>query len=320
MNIIRLAHADSGLSGYLVLDGTDVPAFGGIRVVPYPDDESCRTDAEHLARAMTRKCAFHGIPGCGGKATIRAERLVDRLKSIQQIARAINDLDGKFYAGPDLGFDNRDIAELATHTPFVSTEDTAAATARGVQRAMEAACDHLAIDRSRSTVIVQGLGSVGRLVALSLIGPGTRVLGWDPDTNARDRARTDGVEIMDNPEVLTTACDIVCPCGPGGVIDMTVARQLECRAIVGAANNILADDSVAGILHERGILFVPDFVANGGGVIRGSWVHLRGTPGTNAEIDAIYSRTRALLARAAAHDVAPLEAAIHARPQHDTRP
>jgi glutamate dehydrogenase/leucine dehydrogenase len=80
--------------------------------------------------------------------------------------------------------------------------------------------------------------------------------------------------------------------------------------IVGAANNILAADSVAVQLKDSGILFVPDFVSSGGGVVRGAWVHLRGTPGTDKEVEAIFDRTRVLLAESAEKNVPPLEVAL----------
>lgn len=310
MRVIDLSHPESGLRGFIVLHSTRLgPAFGGVRLSRYPDDEACRADAERLAEAMTFKCAYHEIPGGGGKAAVRADLITDRAAAVRAIGRAVDALAGAFFTGPDTGMTAEDIAVLAETTAYVSTEDVTDATAHGVLAAIRAACDHAGVALDGATVAVQGLGAVGAELARRLLGLGTTVLGTDVDASARKRSSADGVRVLPPEGFLETECDVLAPCALGGVIDDDVARRIRARVVAGAANNQLASDAVAATLASRKVLWVPDFAANGGGVIRGAWVHLRGTPGSEAELDAIYERIGRTLTDADARGITPLEAA-----------
>ena len=162
MRVIDLNLPVAGLRGFLVLHSTHLgPAFGGIRLARYDSDESCRADAKRLAEAMTCKCAYHEIPGGGGKAAVRADLIIDRRLAMRTIGEAIESLGGDFFTGPDTGMTADDIALLAATTRYVSTEDVTDATARGVLAAIRAACDHAGVRLEGSTVAVQGLGAVG---------------------------------------------------------------------------------------------------------------------------------------------------------------
>ena len=76
--------------------------------------------------------------------------------------------------------------------------------------------------------------------------------------------------------MVATECDVYAPCAVGGVIDAVTVEQLSCRVVAGAANNQLADPALADRLHERGILYAPDFVINSGGVLHGAGLELLG--------------------------------------------
>jgi len=311
MRVIDLDAPDIGLRGFLVLHSTTLgPAFGGIRLSRYDDDRSCRADAERLAEAMTWKCAYHEIPGGGGKAAIRADLIIDRPAVIRAIAEVVESLDGEFFTGPDTGMTEDDITLLAATTRHVSTEDVTDATARGVLAAIRAGCDHAGIQLDGCAVAVQGLGAVGAELARRLLRAGATVVGTDVDRDACNRSASEGVRILSPDRFVETPCDVLSPCALGGAISPHNVGKLRARVIAGAANNVLAHPSVADSLEERGIICVPDFVANGGGVIRGAWVHLRGTPGSDEELDAIYDRVRDTLADAAARATTPLASAL----------
>ena len=174
--------------------------------------------------------------------------------------------------------------------------------------AIEAACAHADVPLRGARVHVQGLGEVGARVAVALAGRGADVAGWDVDAGARERAAASGIAVVDAPDLLVRPCDVAVPCALGGAVDDAVARELRCRVLVGAANNLLARPGLASRLAERGIVHVPDFVANAGGVVRGALAHL-GHPDPDAEVDAIGERTARLLDEAARRGVTPMEAA-----------
>ncbi len=309
MEFVPLEDSRSGLRGVIALDARRAgPAFGGIRMRPYADDDACRADAARLAEAMTFKCAFHDLPGTGGKCVVRADCVRDRGAAIEALARAIDALDGRFFTGPDVGFGADDVERLARLSRFVTTECVSDATARGVVAAIEAACAHAGVDLPRARVRVQGLGEVGLRVAQMLGRRGADVAGWDVDAAARERAARAGVRVVDDPDVLLEACEVAVPCALGGAVDARVVEALRCRVLAGAANNVLEHEALADRLHERGIVHVPDFVANAGGVVRGALAWL-GHPRPDAEVDAIGRRTAALLAESARRAVAPLRVA-----------
>jgi glutamate dehydrogenase/leucine dehydrogenase len=115
---------------------------------------------------------------------------------------------------------------------------------------------------------VIGVGKVGWPVVRSLLGAGARVVAFDPDTIAARRAGAAGAELADSAgKLLGLQLDVLCPCAIGGLIDDDIARRLRCRVLCGCANNQLAADATARVLAERGILYVPDFLANCGGLI-----------------------------------------------------
>ena len=311
MKIIDLNDDASGLRGAIVLHSTRLgPAFGGIRIANYPDADACQADAVRLAAAMTRKVTFHDIPGGGGKAAVMAGDIIDRPRALARIGEAVNALAGMFFTGPDSGFSRDDVELLTRATRYVSTEDVTVATARGVAQSIRAACDHAGITLSAAHAAVQGVGAIGLEVVRFLLGAGAGVVAADVDGAQAARARALGAQVIPAEQILSQPCDLLCPCALGGVIDHDFAGSLDCKIVVGAANNILVDDAVAHTLAARGIVFVPDFVSNGGGVIRGAWVHLRGTPGTDDEIDAIYGRTRSLLSGAQTRGDTPLAEAV----------
>lgn len=309
--IVHLSDPAIGLSGYLAIHSTLLgPAFGGIRMIPYPNLELCQADAVRLAEAMTRKCAFHEIPGGGAKVALDRGAVKDRAAVMRALGDMVESMEGSFFTATDTGTTPDDLDIIAERTRYVSKEQVTEATAAGFLHAIRAACKTLEKPIEGLRVAVQGLGAIGMRAAVSLLGEGASVTGSDTDAAICKRAAELGIAVAPTDQIIYAECDLLAPCALGGVIDSSSVGNLRCSMIVGAANNILAAESVAGELKNRGILFVPDFVSSGGGVIRGAWAHLRGTPGTDQEVDAIYDRTISLLAEADKRDVPPLIAAL----------
>ena len=140
-------------------------------------------------------------------------------------------------------------------------------------------------------VLVQGLGAVGALLAQQLDAAGAEVLVSDVDA-----ARTDGFTAVAPDDVIGTECDVYAPCAVGGTITAATVEQLRCSIVAGAANNQLAAPALADRLHERGILYAPDYVINSGGVLHGTGLELLGWDQT--QLDAAPARPRRHAARA----------------------
>ncbi len=294
--VIELSDPAIGLQGFVVIHTTAPgPAFGGCRVIGYDSPESCRADAIRLAEAMTYKFLINGMPGGGGKIAVMRGAIRDRRAVMHAIGDAIEALDGSYYSGPDSGLTPVDLAAIAERTSHVATEDLGPAAADGVVHAIRATAEHCGVALDGMRTAIQGLGAVGLPVASALIKAGGRVVGADVDAAARARAKSAGVELIEPGRLLHQTCELWSPCGLGGVLNRSSARRLDCKTVVGAANNQLADGDAVGILHARGIVFVPDFLANSGAAIRGAWRQLRGTPGTDDEVAAIYDTTLRLL-------------------------
>ena len=172
-----------------------------------------------------------------------------------------------------MGTSVADLAVIATVAPWVSCnhEDPSPATALGVFHAIAAAVRHvLGRDLSGVRVTVQGAGHVGSVLAGLLADQGAVVGVADVDARRADavarqrRWRRRG----GRRRAHARPCDVFAPCASARVLRPRLDRELRCRLVVGAANDVLAERSCAERLADRGIVYVPDFVSNAGGVLQ----------------------------------------------------
>ena len=266
----------AGLDMVIAIDSTRRgPALGGCRWRMYPDRHSVRREAEQLARAMTRKAAMAHLSLGGGKAVVLGDPRVRTHEQLVAFGRFVDSLGGRYVTGADMGTDQEAMASIREATRWVTglpsrlggCGDPGPSTALGVRMAIERACWHEHLELVGATVAVQGVGSVGGTLARLLYDRGARVRACDPDPDALARL-PEGIECVPCDELLEQPCDVFAPCGPGGVIDAELAGSLECRIVCGAANNPLSASAASVRMQERGILYVPDFIANAGGLIR----------------------------------------------------
>ena len=258
------------------------PAGGGTRLKSYPDVETALQDAIRLAEAMTYKFAVPGIPYGGAKAVIAVRNDFDgpaRPPLLRRYGALVHQLGGLFYTGPDVGTSSADMDIIAeTGTPFVfgrspargGAGSTGPATAMGVFAGIQVACEHLfgEVTLRGRRVLVQGTGSVGSALINYLCAAGAQVAFSEVDDGAIRRFRDElGLQFISPEAVYTNECDIFAPCAMGGVLNANTIPQLECRAVVGGANNQLADARDAERLQARGILYAPDYVVNVGGAM-----------------------------------------------------
>ncbi|WP_232667069.1 Glu/Leu/Phe/Val dehydrogenase dimerization domain-containing protein [Pseudonocardia sp. TRM90224] len=299
------------------------PAIGGLRIQPYPSLSAAVTDALRLSKAMTLKTAAAGLPLGGGKAVmLPPPTSSDRRARMHALGRMVERLEGGFVVGEDVGTTPQDMDWIAERTNCVTGRspaqgglgDPSPATAETVFGAVRSAYELVSgsPDLTGCTVGVLGVGKVGAALAALVAEAGAQVVVADTDADrAHDVAAATGARVVPVDGFATRPLDVFAPCAGGQVLSRTTVDGLRCRAVVGAANNQLTDDSVAELLHSRGILYVPDFIANCGGVIFNGADHLGLDPQTiGTDLKAAVERTTELLRTAIADDVPPLTVAL----------
>jgi leucine dehydrogenase len=294
----------------------------------YPDSRSAVRDALRLSRAMTFKSAVAGLPLGGGKGVIALPpgssppTGEERRAVLLDFGETIETLGGAYITAEDVGTSEPDMRAISEITPHVSglavdsggSGDPSPWTALGVEAAIRVACERAfgtASLEGRSVAVV-GVGHVGGPLAELLAEGGAKLVLADIDTSRRELADRLGAEWTDPATALTADVDVLAPCALGGVLNGDTVPQLRCRVIAGAANNQLAAESVGELLAARGILWIPDFVANAGGVVNIS-VELEpegyATERAETRVRAVGDTVRTVLDHADAVGTTPLAAA-----------
>lgn len=317
----------SGLYTLVAIHSTERgPSLGGCRMWSYADSWLAVRDVLRLSRAMTFKAAVADLPLGGGKGVIAVPgggRLpaARRRAALLDFADLVESAQGRYITAEDVGTSSRDMALIATGTAHVAglargrggSGDPSPFTALGVETAIRAACEQVFGDdslRGRS-VCVLGLGHVGSRVARRCARAGARLIVSDVDASRTALAEQLGARWVSPGRALGVAADILAPCALGGVFDEATVPRLRCRAIAGAANNQLADDGIAELLHRREILWAPDFVANAGGLINiAEEVGGYDPAAARRRVRGIGDTLRMIFARSAATGQTPLAAAM----------
>jgi leucine dehydrogenase len=249
-------------------------AGGGCRMWPYPDARAGLSDALRLSRAMTYKLALLEIPAGGAKAVVIGDPSHDRSEALLlAIGRAVERLGGRYIVSEDVGIGPAELAVIGRETKWVSPHaggaDTAVPTAHGLLVCIRVAVRaQLGRDSLHGlTVAIRGFGRVGRALARALHAEGARLIVADIDHRTHGEARRLGARWLTPDEIFDAEADVFAPCALGGVLDAETVPRLRCKVIAGSANNQLAYPSIADALAARGILYAPDFVVNGGGVL-----------------------------------------------------
>ncbi|HXY72184.1 MAG TPA: Glu/Leu/Phe/Val dehydrogenase dimerization domain-containing protein [Actinomycetota bacterium] len=255
------------------------PALGGVRCFPFVSEDAALTDVLRLSRAMTYKASAAGLDLGGGKAVIIGDpRTVKTEALLRAYARFVEGLGGRYITAEDVGTTLADMDVIRDETRHVGgssparggSGDPSEMTAYGVFLAVRAAAREAWGDASLEgrRVAVQGVGKVGSGLAAHLREAGATVVVADVDDAAVSRALAAGAaESVAPTEILSVECDVLAPCAMGAVLDDRTVPCVRARVVCGAANNQLAHPDDGGTLADRGILYVPDYVANAGGII-----------------------------------------------------
>jgi len=313
----------SGLRAVIAIHSTRLgPALGGTRFFPYPDEDAAVEDVLRLARGMTYKSAAAGLDLGGGKAVVIGDPATVKSEPLlRAYGRFVDSLGGRYITAEDVGTTQADMDLIRRETANVTgvsralggSGDPSEATAYGVVHAMKAVARHLwgETDLAGRHVAVSGVGKVGYALVRHLVEERARVTISDIDPVAMDRAaHAFGVDTAPVEKIHAVECDIYSPCALGGALNPETVPELRCAAVVGSANNQLADPSCATALGGAGVLYAPDFVVNAGGVINiAEELHGYHRERAYANIRRIFDTTAGVLSRVAAEGITTAAAA-----------
>ncbi|MBF6287952.1 Glu/Leu/Phe/Val dehydrogenase [Nocardia cyriacigeorgica] len=306
----------TGLKAIIAIHSTALgPALGGTRFYPYADESAALQDVLRLSWGMTYKAAAAGVHLGGGKAVIIADPATDKSEALlAAYARFVDTLGGRYITAGDVGTDTDDLDVIGRHTRHVTgrsvaaggSGDSARLTALGVFHSMRAGAESVwgAPTLAGRTVGVEGAGKVGRELIALLLADGAEVCVADVNQAAMQRVADEHPAVRLLGAVSTAPVDVYAPCALGATLTPTSAADIEAKLICGAANNQLAEPGVEELLAERGITWVPDFVANAGGLIQVAGELRAAAPAeVEFEVAGIFDRCRDIIATARAEGI-----------------
>ena len=271
----------SGLKAIIAVHSTHLgPAGGGARFWHYAKDEEALTDALRLSRGMSYKNAMAGLPLGGGKSVLLADS--NRTKTPEMLhafGKAVDGLGGRYVTAEDVGISVADMIEIARSTKFVAGlpnsggdvgGDPGPHTSLGVFLGIKAAVKRaLGKDSLNGLhIALQGAGSVASGVALHAFTEGAKLSIADVDQpKAQKLADAVGGTVVGTDEILTLEADVLSPNALGAILTEQSIAALKVPVVAGGANNQLAKPEDGQRIHERGILYAPDYVINAGGII-----------------------------------------------------
>ena len=330
--VVHGYHEESNFSAYIAIHTLkNGPAFGGIRYFDYKDNERPYLDVQKLAEAMTEKCMVAGIKLSGGKTAIQKSYhkdigafQVEEKRIYPYLGELINYLNGDYYGGLDVGFNFDMLQQLRRYTDFTTTYSDpdigSSCTAFGVYNAMKAGIKFkLGKDSLEGLKIaIKGIGKVGYQLANYILEDGASIIVADKSEdkiqyiNELQKQYPFKIEIVNHNEIHKKEVDVYSPCAMGNDIRISRISDMNCKVICGAANNQLdiVDSAIAKQqLLDHKILYVPDTIANAGGVFRSAGVILKSRDEQESfkMITTIYDRTLNILDMASEHRISPAD-------------
>lgn len=270
----------SGLKAIIAIHSTRRgPAAGGCRMWRYATTDAAFTDALRLSEGMSYKNAMADLPLGGGKAVIIGESRTDKTPELfRALGSAVEALGGRYWTAEDVGVSPSDMAFAAERTRYVAglptgvaaSGDPSPVTARGVFLGVRACAREAwgSEDLAGRRVAVQGVGHVGGRVCALLAEAGARLVIADVNAEAvREVAARTGADVVAPDEIYGVEADVFSPNALGAVINPQTLPKLTCRIVAGGANNQLSTPEMGDALAARGIVYAPDYVINGGGII-----------------------------------------------------
>jgi len=255
------------------------PACGGCRLWSYDSSEAALKDVLRLSQGMSYKNAVADLSLGGGKSVImKPEGDWDRAALFQAFGRAVESLGGRYYTAEDVGVSPSDLVNTSKETQYVvglpdgpaASGDPSPHTAKGVFLALKACVKHKLNrdDLTGVTVAVQGLGHVGSYLCEHLHAAGAKLVVTDiNEASVRNAVERFDARAVPSDEIYDQDVDVYAPCALGSVINDDTIDRIKAKIIAGAANNVLDTPAMGQALMDRDILYAPDYVINGGGII-----------------------------------------------------
>jgi leucine dehydrogenase len=292
-------------------------AGGGVRFFPYGSSADALSDVLRLSKGMTYKSALAGLPFGGGKSVIIGDPKVLKTDALlEAFGSCVDRLGGRYICAEDMGMTPDDMMKVRRTTSHVTglpgkSGDTSPLTGYGVYRALLAAAERR-LARPLASVAILGFGNVGRHLARHLLKDGVRLYVGDISTsNVELAVKEYGATAVAQNELFSLDVDALAPCSIGAVLNDETIPRIQAPIVCGGANNQLANVALHGrMLALKDVLFVPDYIANAGGVISGSGEVLgRPEERTHQMVHDIYQTCLKVFYQADAAGITPLEAA-----------
>lgn len=267
----------TGLKAIIGIHDTTLgPALGGTRIWNYESEEAAIMDVLRLSRGMTYKNSAAGLNLGGGKTVIIGDpQEIKSEEFFRVFGRFIEGLNGRYITAEDMNTTTEDMEYISMETDHVvglkgksgnPSPVTAFGTFRGILAGAREAFG--TEDLKGKVVAVQGVGAVGYTLCKHLYEAGARLIVTDVKKSNIEKAVKDfNAEWVEPDEIYSVDCDIFVPCAMGAVVNDFTMSKFNCKLIAGCANNVLAEERHGEMLEEKGIVYVPDFVINAGGVI-----------------------------------------------------
>jgi leucine dehydrogenase len=266
-----------GYKGIIAIHNTTLgPALGGTRFWNYGSDEEATIDALRLARGMTYKAAVAGLNLGGGKSVMIGDPRTTRREALFRAhGRFVETLKGRYITAEDVGTSVDDMDYVHMETEHVTgrgdtSGDPSPVTAFGVYRGIKAAAlEKYGSDELKGKVVtVQGVGHVGYYLCKHLFQEGASLIVTDIDQDRVRRVVEEfGAEAVAPERIYDVEANVYAPSALGATVNDDTIPRLQVDIVAGAANNVLAEERHGDVLHDRGILYAPDYVINAGGLI-----------------------------------------------------
>lgn len=330
------AFSGNHISGFVSIHNSSLGnPLGGTRKWDYFSVDEGLEDALNLSKAMTLKYGMTSLPFGGGKSVI-VKWSGDREKDMAEYGEVLNKLNADllsttgryFITGEDIGFSIEDADELRNHTDskYVvgstsGSGDPSEFTSKGVYESMKI-CALKKFGRTNLDGIrvgVQGLGKTGSNLVKMLVENDAWITATDIDKSKVEKEREKyqwnlNVQILEGEKFLEKEIDIFAPCAKGEVVNNEFLKNCSAKIICGTANNPLVKKEISAKLHERGILYAPDFIVNSAGAIRVGVEALSGKEFNEdlfrSEVEQIPLRFNDVLREASSEQKSPLYVAL----------
>ncbi|MEZ4938657.1 MAG: Glu/Leu/Phe/Val dehydrogenase dimerization domain-containing protein [Crocinitomicaceae bacterium] len=299
----------TGLKAIIAVHNTTLgPALGGTRMWAYKNENEALIDVLRLSRGMTYKNSISGLNLGGGKAVIIGDARSMKSEALfRRFGKFVESLGGKYITAEDVGINPQDMTWVNMETNNVvglpgKSGDPSPVTAYGVYMGMKAAAkvqfgsDSLAGKK----IAVQGVGHVGEYLVQHLSKEGADIYITDIFEETLNRvAQENGAKVVAPDAIYDVDMDIYAPCALGATVNDDTLSRLKCSIIAGAANNQLQNETIHGeIVKDKGMIYVPDFMINAGGVIN-CYAEVKGLSAEWAmgKAEEIYNRTLEIVNR-----------------------